>query len=217
MILYGVPMSTYVARVRIALTYKSIPFEEREPVDGYSSSAYRKLVPMGSIPALVDDNFVLSESAAIVEYLEEIAPVPALLPDTPRDRARARALTSIHDGWIEPRLRALYPLLGSNTQQSTTHTDQAKRSVDDLIDRLNRFDNLIDPSPFAAGAALSVADCAWSTTLLQIELLLNALKIDFQYTKNIQNWRLQMDNHAAFAPSIGVCREAMTGWIARKI
>jgi len=215
MILYGVPMSTYVARVRIALTYKNIAFDERVPTGGYRSADYRKLVPMGSIPALVDGDFVLSESAAIVEYLEDIQPRPRLLPSTPVDRARARALSGIHDSWVEPRLRALYPLMGSDVQASADG-DPCQKIIDDLLDRLQRFDNLIEPSPWAVGDAISIADCAWSTTLLQIKLVLEALGQDFSYSANIENWRLQLRNHSAFSPSLEACHRAMTDWIADK-
>jgi len=216
MILYGVPMSTYVARVRIALTYKNIAFDEQQPTGGYRSVEYRELVPMGSIPALVDGDFVLSESAAIVEYLEEIQPRPQLLPGSPADRARARALSGIHDGWVEPRLRALYPLVGSDIQASADR-DRCQHSIEDLLDRLQRFDNLIAPSPWAAGAAISIADCAWSTTLLQIKLVLDALGQDFTYSANIENWRQQLHNHSAFSPSLDACQKAMVDWIAGKI
>lgn len=216
LILYGVPMSTYVARVRIALTYKGFEFEEREPADGYRSAQYRKLVPMGSIPALVDDDFVLSESAAIIEYLEELKPDPALLPATSQARARVRALIGIHDGWIEPRLRALYPLLDNVNQHSTQELERRKLAIDDLVDRLNRFDHQIDPSHWAMSPTISAADCAWSTTLLQIEIVLAALQVEYQYSQYIQRWRQRIDNHPAFLPSINACRTAMTGWIASK-
>lgn len=80
MILYGNNLSTYAAKVRTALHYKGIAFEERQPPDGYRSQSYRKIVPMGSIPALVDGDFVLSESDAIIEYLNDTVPTPPLLP-----------------------------------------------------------------------------------------------------------------------------------------
>ena len=57
----------------------------------------------------VDSDVVLSESNAIVEYLEENVQTPALLPEAPLGRAMQRSLASIHDGWVEPQIRALYP------------------------------------------------------------------------------------------------------------
>ena len=96
--LYNYYRSSCSYRVRIALNYKSIPFEkvevnllEREQTE----AAYRLINPQGFVPFLQDGEVGLSQSLAIIEYLEEKFPAPALLPSSPRDRATVRGLAQI--------------------------------------------------------------------------------------------------------------------------
>ena len=85
--LYAIPVSTYSAKVRIALAVKGIDYEMVPPPGGYSTPTYRKIVPLGTIPALEDGDFRLSESDVLIEYLEETHPEPALVPGSAKDRA----------------------------------------------------------------------------------------------------------------------------------
>jgi len=95
--LYGYFRSSAAYRVRIALNLKGIAFETvvidlRAPQRAQDSPEFRALNPSGLIPVLVDGEQVISQSLAIIEYLEETHPQPALLPATPLERARVRAL-----------------------------------------------------------------------------------------------------------------------------
>ncbi|MGY8820468.1 MAG: maleylacetoacetate isomerase [Pseudomonadales bacterium] len=95
--LYGYWRSSAAYRVRIALNLKGLAFENL-PVhlvkDGgqQRSADYKALNPQGLVPLLVDGDERISQSLAILEYLEEVFPLPALLPDDPADRARGRSL-----------------------------------------------------------------------------------------------------------------------------
>lgn len=71
MIFHATALSSYSAKVRLVLCIKGVDFEEREPPGGYRSERYRALVPMGTLPAIQEGDWVLSESEAINEYLEE--------------------------------------------------------------------------------------------------------------------------------------------------
>jgi len=214
MILYGNHLSTYTAKVRIALTYKSISFEEREPPEGYKSERYREIVAMGSIPAIVDGDFVLSESDAIVEYLNETVATPGLLPSDPKMRAQARALSRIHDSWVEPRLRALYPWVRRLQTLDTHQQVTVEQTIADLIERLQRFERVLDPSPYAVGREISVGDCAWATTLVQLEMVLDKCQHPYRLSPELTQWQALLQQHPAFAPSIEYCRQAMTEWLS---
>jgi glutathione S-transferase len=89
------PLSTFARRVRIALIEKSIKAELVE-VDmvarAHKSPAYLSLNPYGRVPTLEEDGFVLYESTAILQYLEETHPTPPLVPAD----ARGRALVAMH-------------------------------------------------------------------------------------------------------------------------
>ena len=92
--LYTHPYSIVPWRVRIALHEKGIEYESVE-TDLYTKAAtpqFLELNPFAQIPVLDDEGFVIAESIAILEYLEEKYPVPALLPSDIRLRATARKL-----------------------------------------------------------------------------------------------------------------------------
>src|SRR5438093_5205785 len=88
--LYDADRCPYCARVRIVLAEKGIPYET-VAIDLQNRPAwlYEKN-PLGKVPVLEEDTFVLPESAVINEYLEERYPEPALLPADAADRAAAR-------------------------------------------------------------------------------------------------------------------------------
>lgn len=83
-------------RVRIALNLKGLPFEETFiDLDAGDQHApgFRAINPQGAVPAFFDgDGPALTQSLAILDYLEETHPEPALLPREPKARARARSL-----------------------------------------------------------------------------------------------------------------------------
>jgi len=95
--LYSYFRSSAAYRVRIALNLKglhvnTIPVHLIRDGGQQLLPSYRALNPDGLIPALVDQGAVLHQSLAIIEYLEEVYPTPALLPSQPLDRAYVRAL-----------------------------------------------------------------------------------------------------------------------------
>jgi maleylacetoacetate isomerase len=97
MILYGHALSSASYRVRIALNLKGLQFTSVLLDLRAGEQRHEKFLQINSqgfVPALVlDDGTVLTQSAAIIEYLDEIYPRPPLLPQTPAARARVRALS----------------------------------------------------------------------------------------------------------------------------
>ena len=95
--LYGYFRSSASYRVRIALNLKGLAWQPvlidlRAPVRAQHSAEFRALNPSELIPVLVDDAAVITQSLAIIEYLEERHPQPALLPRAPLERAQVRSL-----------------------------------------------------------------------------------------------------------------------------
>ncbi len=105
-ILHNYFRSTTSVRVRIALAMKGIEYHYK----GYSllpnehkSEAYLKLNPQGLVPSLeIDGKTVLTQSMAILEYLDEIHPTSALLPSDAVGRARVRSLSQIISVDVHP-------------------------------------------------------------------------------------------------------------------
>lgn len=96
--LYDYPLSSAAYRVRIALNLKGLEFE-RVPVDllanEQTSDPYREVNPQALVPALETPGGVITQSLAIIEYLEETCPEPPLLPSDAVARAEQRALAAI--------------------------------------------------------------------------------------------------------------------------
>jgi maleylpyruvate isomerase len=162
MILHGYFRSTASWRVRIALGLKGLEAgqvihhlrkgEQRAP-------EYLALNPQGLLPAFVtDDGAVLTQSLAIIEYLDETSPAPSLLPADPVQRARVRAVAQAVACDIHPvqNLKVLQRLrdlgLGEDVVQAWAAT-----VIEEGLDAVDKL--LADqPGPFAFGDAPSLAD-----------------------------------------------------------
>ena len=93
--LHGFFRSGASYRVRIALGMKGIPFEQTSYMlrrGDQKQASYVAINPQGLVPTLeLDDGTVMTQSIAILEWLEETHPQPAMLPKDPMERARVRA------------------------------------------------------------------------------------------------------------------------------
>jgi maleylpyruvate isomerase len=110
--LYSYWRSSASWRVRIALAYKGVPFEYRpvhlvrEGGEQYRAD-YRSINPFSQVPVLEIEvpggpPQRITQSMAIIEYLEERVPAPPLFPDDPWLRARVRMLAEIINAGIQP-------------------------------------------------------------------------------------------------------------------
>jgi maleylacetoacetate isomerase len=97
--LYGYPLSSAAYRVRIALALKGVEVttvNKHLRRGEHRQKDYLEINPQGFVPALLfPDGTVLTQSLAIIEWLEESHPRPALLPADPRARARVRSLSQL--------------------------------------------------------------------------------------------------------------------------
>ena len=105
MILHGYWRSGAAYRVRIALHLKGLPFQQQARdlrTGAHKAADYLALNPQGMVPALQVEGAVLTQSPAILEWLEETHPHPALLPRDPAARAHVRAMAAIVGCDIHP-------------------------------------------------------------------------------------------------------------------
>src|SRR5262247_3075362 len=119
LIVYGFLRSTFVNIVRLVLTHKEVPytFHDLEPEMGKPS--HLALHPFNRVPILRHGDFTVYETSAIVSYLEEIFPKPALQPKSVCDRARMNQWISTVNSYYYPYMiyhvsheRNVFPELG---------------------------------------------------------------------------------------------------------
>jgi maleylacetoacetate isomerase len=163
MILYDYWRSTAAFRVRIALELKHVDVERRFVHllrDGGEQklAAYRARNPQGLVPALeLDDGSVLTQSLAIVDYLDAIAPDALLVPADPLLAARARAVALAIACDIHPlgNLRVAAYLEERFAASPEAVAAWRRHWISEGFEAIER---LIEPAPFAFGAQPCVAD-----------------------------------------------------------
>jgi glutathione S-transferase len=153
--LCGFALSNYYNKVKMVLLEKGLPFEERYVATGGGEDVLQHS-PMGKIPFLLTEQGALSESQAIVNYLEEIAPQPALQPADPWQRAKVQELCTYVELHIELVVRDLYPqaFFGGTVSESTQA--RVRRQLSERS--LPAFRRLAKFSPYLAGDTFTLAD-----------------------------------------------------------
>ena len=159
--LYNLALSNFASKSRIAIYEKGVNVELVDPPGGLGSADYKKINPLGKVPALVLDNGqLIAESELINEYLEDKYPAKPLLPKDAEGRAQVRAFTRFHDLYLEPPMRAVFPKLFG--QQLDDKFIQEK--ITEVNNRLDQLEGMIG-NQWAAGSTFTLADCALAPTM----------------------------------------------------
>ena len=212
MILYDLPISSYGCKTRILLRHKKLQWRSIAPPDGYGSRAYCKIIPAGTIPALDDDGFKLCDSEAIAEYINEIAPTPAMLPLDVKERAISRSLSRFHDSRIEPLVRAYFGQVTPANRDQDLIQDNARL----LTTRFEQLDRMVTPAPFLCGSELSLADCGFVPTFAILNRLQPLLGISIRLTESIRDYETALAKHPSVKDELQRYYEAFDRWIAAK-
>ena len=209
-VLYAIPISTYSAKVRIALDVKGIDYTIVPPPGGYSTPGYMEIIPLGTIPALVDGEFCSSESDVIIEYLEESYPDPPLLVGTPTERAHQRLLARYHDLWLEPHLRRTFAHFDVSARVAT----ELNAHLDKYQDRVDKMEVLIEHSPYLCGESLTIADCAFPATFTLADLLLPMFDREVSYGPKLDAWREFIYQNPVVKAITDESRQATLDWMS---
>ncbi len=145
--LCGVPISNYYNKVKLVLLEKNIPFSE-ELIMPSQDDSFLKRSPMGKIPILLTDEGSISESQAILEYLEDKFPQNSLYPSDPFSKAKCREIIQHSELNLELTARRLYPEAFFGQSVSVETKNEVCEKVEKSLAGLAR---IVKFSPFAAG------------------------------------------------------------------
>jgi glutathione S-transferase len=162
-VVHGPSFSTYVRSVRLALHEKGVDHKlvEVDLLGGaHKKAPYVSLQPFGKVPAFEHDGNTFYETSAILRYIDEVFPGPALMPSTPAARALANQVMSIVDSYgYAPSVtnlfipRVLVPSMGGETDMAKV--EAAKEPAALFVKELER---LLSGQTFFGGANLCLAD-----------------------------------------------------------
>ena len=166
--LYTYFRSSASYRVRIAMNLKGLPYDPafiHMPTGKHNEAAYGAVNPAKLVPALIDDGHLLTQSLAIIEYLDETHPAVPMLPKTPLERARVRALSMLIACEIHPinNLRVLKYLSGTlkvtEDQKNVWYRHWVEDGLAKLEAMLNTGESGAQTGKFCHGDTPGMADC----------------------------------------------------------
>jgi glutathione S-transferase len=167
--LVGMALSNYYNKVKIALLEKGVPFAEEL---NWATKDDETLAcsPLGKVPFVKTDRGALCESQVIMEYIEDAYPSPPLLPADPFERAKVRELVTFMELHLELVARRVYSqaYFGGTLEQSVI--DATRKELERNV---RAFARLVKYSPFIAGDAFTMADCA---AIVHLPLISGAAK-----------------------------------------
>jgi glutathione S-transferase len=164
--LHGFAYSNYYNIVKHALLEKGVPFAENTIYT--TDPALRQISPAAKVPAITTESGEhLSETTAILEYLEEAYPERPLLPEDPIARAKVRQVIKILELYIELSARRLLGVALMGAEPNPETVSEVKATLERGIAALN---DLCSPAPYLCGDTLTLADiyCRYAMAIPQL-------------------------------------------------
>jgi glutathione S-transferase len=184
--LYDAGRCPYCARVRIVLAEKGIEYETVEiDLDDRPAWIYEKN-PLGRVPVLEEDTFVLAESAVIDEYLDDRYPEPPLWPADPAERALGRMLVFRFDQLSKP----YYAVRRGD--------DGARERLDA---KLAELDALLQGKPFLSGLEFGLADIAYAPWILRAR---DRMDVELSRFSALVEWVGRLEQRPSIAAELDV-------------
>jgi stringent starvation protein A len=184
--LYDADRCPYCARVRIVLAEKSLEYETvAVDLDDRPAWIYEKN-PLGRVPVLEEDTFVLAESAVIDEYLDERYPEPSLWPADPAERALGRMLVFRFDELSKP-----YYALRRGDDGAGERLDAALATLAGLLQR----------QQFLSGREFGLADVAYVPWILRAR---DRMDVDVERFPAVSEWVSRLEQRASIAAELDV-------------
>jgi glutathione S-transferase len=166
--------SPFVRKAVVALTEKGITFEHEQTIPFGAPPEYRKISPLGKIPAYQDGDRTLADSSVIVAYLEKIKPEPSLYPSDPYEYARALWFEEYGDGGLAPVIggKVFFPkVIAPRFFKQEANLAEIQKVVDtELPPMFDYLEGELGNKEYLVGNKFSIADIGVSTQFVNFML-----------------------------------------------
>lgn len=152
--LYGFSVSNYYNMAKLTLEEKGIAYQEISTTPSQEND-YKAKSPMGKVPCIETDKGFISETAAIVDFLEDLQPSPRFYPADPFARAKTREIMRITELYIELAARRHFPHVFFGGPKSEAAVEEVKPVMERGVEALKQ---LVSGKPFLCGADMTYAD-----------------------------------------------------------
>lgn len=209
--LHGIMLSNYTNMVRTAMDEKGIPWEF--VIEGPSQAEnFTSRSPMGKVPYIEVEGGGLTETSAILNYLEEIKPEPPLFPSSPYERAKVRELCQALGLYVELTARkGIGALFGAEVPE------HVKKGISRDVPRgIKAISQLTKFSPYIAGDQFTYADLFGYYTFM-LASTLSAMNCDidiFELLPGSKEWHNRISERESVKAAdadMQKAREAMMG------
>jgi glutathione S-transferase len=171
-IVYGVNLSPFVRKVRVFMAEKGLPYELEPIIPMNAPPEYRKISPLGKIPAYRDEKVTLADSSAICAYLERIHPRPELYPSDPPEYGRALWFEEYGDSALAPTIgpKIFFPKIVAPRFFNQPADDAAIRKVveEELPPYLDYLEGEMGNGEGIVGGRFTIADIALGTQFVNL-------------------------------------------------
>ncbi len=169
--IYGVILSPFVRKVRVALAEKNIAYE-LEPVLPFGPrEEFLKISPLGKIPVYREGDFTLPDSSAIIAYLEHTHPEPPLYPSRPQERGRSLFLEEYADTRLVESMLAPFVqrIVNKRFLGKEADEERVREALEEKLPPcLDYLESQIDGSDGIVSEGFSVADIAVASPFVNL-------------------------------------------------
>jgi glutathione S-transferase len=196
--LFHVPLSPFCRKVRLSLAEKKIEVDLVEERYWEQDPDFMRRNPAGKVPVLRLDGIMMSESAAICEYIEETRPEPSLMPADSVAKLEVRRLVSWFDDKFHNEVTSnlLYERVNKKVmKQGYPDSKNVKAGAKAIKYHLDYMTWLLDHRRWLAGDAMTLADFAAAAHLSSLDYISD---VDWNRSDSVKDWYAKIKSRPAF-------------------
>ncbi len=199
---YGVPLSPFVRKVRLALAEKGIEYD-LEPVMPMAphneAPEFRAMSPLGKIPALRDGDFAISDSSVILNYLDRKHPSPSLVPSGAEEAARALWLEELADSKVAESIGPIFfnRIVKPNIMGEDPDQEAIAAAQEAVQTHFDYVESQLGDSGMLVGDDLTVADIGFGAMLRLYQIA--GEEVDAERWPKLAAYHQRLNERPAFA------------------